>query len=406
MPGVPIPEKSSGKTPLRPSEKTKKIKQRFCACDAPNAFVLASLCLVWCVVDKWNTDVVVALFQIGDMQVLDHGVKVNRLPKFDFPLTLAFLQVAFSGVVFLFVFCTFIQDADFSWDRMCVAISRDRRWLALTIAHLLSTMWFHMLTVPAQAAHAALFAACRAGDIPLAGVLRAPIVGAPLRFKSFQIIGLLCAASAILYFAATRSFLGNDNQGLFQLWSASGLAFIFIVAMPSTRNVLQEGVLQEPQLHPVLMLALQNLMGSALCLPLLGIAQYSGWEDVNGAVNVISGYREIYMLIVWLCIQVVVLSAITVAIISFTNSVWATTLHALRVVYWWISQLVVFYVLTRLGGYKAEIVSSPHLSPWSLAMLCGFILAAFTIYKDCQAEAVVLLPRRTVPDASDLQYSA
>jgi len=238
--------------------------------------------------------------------------------------------------------------------------------------------------------------------------LRPPIVGSPMSKRSAQTIALASAAAALIYYAYAQL------SGCLCVWSGNGVAlaglgfwvvYLLVLTLPAANTVLQEGVLQEPRMHPVLMLALQNLLACLLFLPVLLLAHMAAFEDIRAAVMVTFAHREVYMIVTWLCLQMTLISAISVGVLCLTNAFWATTLRSLRVVYWWLCQLVRFYfgsmVHPVLTNSLAVNITSPHASMWSLVMLCGLGLAAVTIYMDRRENATMrkysLPPMAAIP---------
>merc|ERR1719235_1061571 len=99
------------------------------------------------------------------------------------------------------------------------------------------------------------------------------------------------------------------------------------------------------------------------------------------------GFREVYMLVAWLCLQMASLSAITVGVILMVDSFWAVALRALRVVYWWLQQVWWFYAGAAMAGQSISMsLACPHASQWTFVMFCGMALALAAIYTDRKAE--------------------
>merc|ERR1719401_3235183 len=93
------------------------------------------------------------------------------------------------------------------------------------------------------------------------------------------------------------------------------------------------------------------------------------------------------------------ISAIGIGVTLMTDSFWAVSLRALRVVYWWLQQLWWFYAGAAIAGENISVsLTCPHSSIWSFVMLCGFSLAAAAIYLDRKAED--RLASKAVPDTS------
>lgn len=363
--------------------------------------MLAGLAVLWCIVDQWNRTVSDTLFDIGNVRMasLDADAAEKGMlavstfkpfPSFGYPLFLAFVQFAFMGLLFLAVFWIIFRDSAFSWAEVNLSIFSDRRWPALVVTHVFGIFWLQALMMPTQALSLGLFAATRAMEIPTTAFLRSPIVGAQLGPKTAQTAFLACAAAAILYFAYSQV------AGCLCVWSGHGvtlfglpfwIVYILLLLLPASNVVLQEGVLQKPGMHPLLMLGLMNLFACLLFVPILLFAHMAGWEDVSEAFAMTFRFQEVSMLITWLALQMALISVITVGVILMTDSFWAVALRALRVVYWWVQQLWMFYAGAAIAGQNISMSTAcPHASKWSFVMLCGFALAAAAICADRKAE--------------------
>lgn len=384
--------------------------------------MLSGLVLLWCVADQWNRSVSDALFSLGslrtasvDPQFAKMGLMVVRtskpFPSFNYPLALAFTQFAFMGLVFLALFWILFRDASFSWKDTNQSMMYDRRWPALVVTHIFSVFWLQALMMPTQALSIGLFAASRAMEIPATAFMRAPIVGAQLGRKTAQTVGLACAAAAILYYAYAQV------SGCLCVWSGHGvtllgpafwIVYILLLLLPASNAVLQEGALLQSKVHPLLMLSLMNMFSCVLFLPVLLGAHILGWEDVSEAFAVIFVSQEAFMLVAWLAVQMAAISLITIGIILMTDSFWAVTLRALRVAYWWLQQVWMFYAGAALAGADVSVsMACPHSSMWSLIMLCGFALAAAAIYTDRKAEDAPMVKEKADSDltAADTKLS-
>lgn len=363
--------------------------------------MFSGLVALWCIVDQWNRSVSDALFDLGNMRMATmdpdlakQGIMVMHtskpFPNFSYPLFLAFMQFAFMGLVFLALFWILFRDSSFSWKETNFNVMCDRRWPALVVTHVFSLFWLQALMMPTQALSLGLFAASRAMEIPATAFLRAPVVGAQLGQKTAQSVCLVCVAAAVLYFAYAQV------AGCLCVWSGHGVtllgpAFLFVylllLFLPASNVVLQEGVLQQPGMHPLLMLSLMNLFSSVLFVPVLLIAHMAGWEDVSEAFAMTFRFQEVFMLVIWLSLQMALISLITVGVILMSDSFWAVSLRALRVVYWWLQQLWWFYAGATLAGENISVTTAcPHSSKWSFVMLCGVAMAAIAIYTDRKAE--------------------
>jgi len=169
--------------------------------------------------------------------------------------------------------------------------------------------------------------------------------------------------------------------------------------------VLQESLLVQLEVNPILMLAIQNIGAAVLLGPVLVAAQGLGYEDVGRAFAIIFGHHEVvyedagnafamvlghhevFLMVLWLCVQTVATSSVTLGLIMITDSFWAVAARSARVVFWWSRQLCLFYLTSN----TLLSVVRPHASLWLLVMVCGIVLA-FT---------AAMTDRRQVEEASE-----
>jgi len=177
------------------------------------------------------------------------------------------------------------------------------------------------------------------------------------------------------------------------IWSGFGVAltgpalyviYALLLAVPAANVVLQEAVLAQLRTQPLLLLGLMNLFTSLLFAPVLLMVHLLGWEDVGRAFTILTGHPEVYMLVLWLCVQMAAISLVTVGLILLVDSFWTVALRSLRVVFWWGQEVFLFY--TGCGGSVMLSISHPHASLWSVVMLCGLGLIAVAAYKDRRAD--------------------
>merc|ERR1719262_1537088 len=90
---------------------------------------------------------------------------------FTYPLTLAFFQFAFMGVIFLAIWCVLARyhtaDVTGVWQNLFTP-----QWTGLVATHIFSTFWLQSLMMPAQMLAPVTFAATRALQVPAAAGLR------------------------------------------------------------------------------------------------------------------------------------------------------------------------------------------------------------------------------------------
>merc|ERR1719502_2204953 len=72
------------------------------------------------------------------------------------------------------------------------------------------------------------------------------------------------------------------------------------------------------------------------------------------------------------------MSSITVGMILMVDSFWAVAARSLRVVFWWLRQLAVFYMTSS----TLLSVARPHASLWSFVMISGIVLGMGAMLTD------------------------
>jgi len=361
--------------------------------------VVAILAASWCVLDFWNRKVSDDLFNIGNIRMLDmtnkhytHGGYSEvfaPFTKFAYPLTLAFLQFAFMGMLFLTMYFAVTQQRPA--DLRGLSLTSDKRWPALVGSHVFSTFWLQSLMMPHQVMSLGFFASTRAFEIPAAALLRPPVLGQRFGKKTAQTTAFAFGASCLMYFSYAQlagcvCILSGNGVALTGLvfW----IVYALILAMPATNAVCQEAIMMEPGMHPLLLLALQNIFATLLFAPILMVAHVVGWEDVGGGFQVIMSYQEVFMLVMWLCAQMALTSIICIMLIQVVDSFWAIALRPIRVVFWGMTALANFYMSSGL----ALSIACPRSSFWSFVILCGCGLAAAGIYTDQKAQDDVPIP--------------
>merc|ERR1719379_2776488 len=124
--------------------------------------------------------------------------------------------------------------------------------------------------------------------------------------------------------------------------------------------------------NPILMLAMMNILACLCCVPMLGFAQLAGWENVQMAFAVTLANPGLYMLVLWLGVQMVLFSVVTLGLIAMTDSFWAVALTmSFKAVFWWCSSLLHMYMSCPLTNVS---VQQPHASLWGFIMLLGCVL--------------------------------
>jgi len=342
-------------------------------------FIIGGLVLTWCVLDSWNHDMNAHLFQISEVKGLtvDHasGMLTGVLEPFKYTLTLAFLQFAFVGVVFCFIFALKIASKGESLAAGLTQVTPNGCWTALVGTHIFGSLLVRSLMMPTHAMSLGLFAATRAVEVPIVAGVRTKVMGDPdiNGGPSMRTTMLMFAAAWLVFFSYT------EISECLCIWSGFGVAlsgiplyivYALLLTIPATNIVLQESVLVQLQVDPILMQGIQNIFAAMLFVPALIAAQWLGFEDVRHAFAMIIGHRQVYMTVLWLCVQTAGLSAVTVGLILTMNSFWTVAACSLRVVFWWLRQLQLFYLTNTM----LLSVARPHASLWSFVMVCGIAL--------------------------------
>merc|ERR550514_392879 len=82
------------------------------------------------------------------------------------------------------------------------------------------------------------------------------------------------------------------------------------------------------------------------------------------------------MMVLWLGVQMALFSAVTLGLITITDSFWAVALTmSFKAVFWWCSSLVHMYMSCPLTNVSLQ---NPHASLWGFIMLLGCLLVGIT----------------------------
>jgi len=352
------------------------------------AVTVGALVTAWCVLDSWNHTTISNIFQQSEVkgQVLNPftGETLTELQPFNYTLTLAFLQFAFMGLVFglLFAFHAALTGNSIgsSLGNLRSTVS-DGQLPALVGTHMFGSVLVQSLMMPTNMMSLAFFAGTRAVEIPVTAAVRAKVFGARFGGHAPFATGLMFAAAWLLFYSHTQI------AECLCVWSGFGVAlsgaplyfvYALLLTIPATNIVLQESVMIQFQVNPLLMQGTQNLCAALLFVPILLGAHWSGHENVYHAFLMITGHMETCMAVLWLCVQTTGLSAITIGLIWMVDSFWTVAARCLRVVYWWVQQLSVFY----LASGTLLSVARPHASLWSLGMVCGITLGICALFMD------------------------
>lgn len=352
------------------------------------AFSVGALVVAWCVLDSWSHETVSGIFnqKVVKDEVMNPftGQTVTELDTFSYTLTLAFLQFVFVGVAFCSIFAASVVVSGKSFFTSLAHLRStvsDRRWPALVGTHMFGSVLLQSLMMPTNMMSLGFFAATRAVEIPVAAGARAKFLEAQFGRHQPLAIALMFAAAWLLFYSYTQI------AECLCVWSGFGVAltglplyfvYALLITIPASNVVFQECVLVQLQVHPFLMLGVQNLCAAILFLPILLGAHWFGFEDVRSAILLIMDHRGVYMTVVWLCMQTAVISAITAGLISMVDSFWTVSARSLRVVFWWIRQLPAFY----LSSDMLLSVAHPHASLWSFGMVCGLAVGISALLID------------------------
>jgi hypothetical protein len=351
--------------------------------------VVGALVCGWCVFDSWNRSVSASLFGVAqvsneklDLATLQITADVSH--PFNFPLTLAFFQFAFMGVLFLIFW-------RLSSARPAADIAKVRanlisaQWGGLVGTHVFSTFWLQSLMMPGQLMSPGVFAASRAVEIPAAAAMRHSAMGPRCCGHSARTVSLMFFAATLLVYSQTQI------AECLCMWSGHGvqlagvalvLIYLLVLILPAANAVCLESVMVNLDTNPILMLATMNILACICFSPILGFAHVTGWENVALAFQVTLASRQLYMLVLWLCAQMAVLSAVSLALIGMTDSFWAVALRSFKAVFWWCSQLAHMYLA------NPDIVLSvakPHSSFWGFIMMSGCVLIGVAALIDATA---------------------
>merc|ERR1719262_1057400 len=146
----------------------------------------------------------------------------------------------------------------------------DKRWPAMVVSHVFSTFWLQSLMMPAQMLSLSLYAASRAAEIPAAAVLRTQVIGGRDGKKRMMTIGLATGAACCMFLSYAKL------AGCVCIWSGAGVALsgvafwlisMLLLAMPAANAVCQEAIMLQPGMHPLLLLAMQNIFACVIFLP-------------------------------------------------------------------------------------------------------------------------------------------
>jgi len=359
--------------------------------------VVGALVCAWCVLDSWQHAMSSELFgvaQITQGKLNGHTgeVAMDVTHPFSYPLTLAFFQFAFMAVIFLAIWRVLSHNPEEDV-RGVFKNASSPQWGGLVATHVFTTFWLQSLMMPMQMMSPAIFAASRALQVPAAAGFRSNIVGARFGGHPIPTTGLMCGAAMLLIYS--QAMIAE----CLCIWSGHGielagisLVIIYglVLILPAANAVCMESVMKNLETNPLLMLATMNIVACLCCAPILGFAHLAGWEDVRMAFAVTMGNRSLYMLVLWLGVQMVLFSTVTVALIAMMDSFWAVALTiSFKAVFWWCSSIMHMYMSCPLTNVSLQ---HPHASLWGFMMLLGCVLVG------CAAKIDASAPKESVAE--------
>lgn len=348
--------------------------------------VIGALVLWWCISDYWQRDLNTKLFSIATMNVspnhaIDQQAFANSIQSFAFPLTLAFVEFAFLGIFFAILHMCLVQEKR----KSSIASFADQSWAVLAVSHVCGTFWLQTLMMPTQMMSLGAFAMSRAADIPMAAAMRAKAIGAPFGKKTLETTCFTFAAACTMFYSYAQL------AGCVCIWSGNGVAlsgltfwivYFLLLALPAASCVSQEVLMLQNEVHPLTVLAVQNLLASLLFMPVLFAAHMMGWEDIAEGFKMIFGAGQILLIVLWLSVAMAATQAACVMMIQMADSFWAVALRALRVPLWGGQMLFLHY----LGSALPLSIVCPHSSLWSFVMFFGVCLGLASFFRDRRYE--------------------
>jgi len=165
----------------------------------------------------------------------------------------------------------------------------------------------------------------------------------------------------------------SSNEAATTAQAALGCALVvFAQIIQASQIVVEEYLLKEIVLHPVLVVGLEGMWGSIVCSILLCFTGYIptkyGGEDTLDTLYMffhngkILGFGILYAAVI-LCYNL-----FGMFVTSYTSAVLRTILEGLRTACIWVTNLFIFYVVVGPNPHFGEIWSD-----WSYLQFCGFL---------------------------------
>lgn len=360
------------------------------------AMVVVAVCS-WCILDSWNHDMSSVLFEISEVKneridPFTGQITADVSHPFNYPLTLAFFQFLFMGIIFIgfWFLLSRHRAADFAVVRENIV---SPQWAGLVTTHVFGTFWLQSLMMPATIMTPMVFAVSRSFDVPAAALIRSKVVGEGhfARFGGHPVsaTALMFGASMLLVFSQTKI------AECLCMWSGHGvqltgialfLIYGLVLILPAANAVFQESVMVKLETNPLLMLATMNVLASLCMAPILLFSYFAGWENPMNAITLTSDNQQLYMVVIWLCTQTSLLSVVGLAMIGMLDSFWAVSLRNLKVVLWWVSKLARVFFFSEV----VLSIDKPNASFWGFVMLCGVCLVGAAAAIDSNAKDPIM----------------
>jgi len=324
---------------------------------------------------------------------MSHAKDLEVTHPFNFPLTLALFQFTFMGIVFSICWLLSSQ-------QRVVELAKVRenmfsaQWGGLVGTHVFSTFWLQSLMMPTTMMTPMVFAASRALEVPAAAALRSRVIGGRYGGHPLSTSVMMFGAATLLMYSQTQiaeCLCMWSGHGIELAGVALFLIYGLVLILPAANAVCLESVMVQLNTNPILMLALMNQLACVCFAPILAFAHLIGLENVVQAISVTTGNPTIYMMVLWLGVQITVLSVISLALIGMLDSFWAVALRSFKAVLWWCSRLAYVSFL----GHGVLSIDRPNASLWGFIMMCGVLLVGAAAVTDSKAQDLHDTPSKT-----------
>jgi len=193
-------------------------------------------------------------------------------------------------------------------------------------------------------------------------------------------VGIVAFALVVVAFAALEapglpegSSEASSSTQATTAQAAFGCALVVIAQIiQASQIVVEEYLLKEIVLHPVLVVGLEGMWGTIVCSILLCFTGYIptkyGGEDTLDTLYMffhngkILGFGILYAAVI-LCYNL-----FGMFVTSYTSAVLRTILEGLRCACIWVTNLFIFYVIVGPNPHYGEVWSN-----WSYLQFCGFL---------------------------------